>query len=434
MELEEQKLEQFKGQAKLPEFAVPKRYDLTIKLDLSACTFSGTVLIDVFINGVTKFLVLNALELVISRVSFTSSHKQKYVPSDIVVDGDDEILVLVFEEALDVGYGALEIEFSGVLNEQLKGLYRCTYFDKGEKKNMVATQFEVVDARRCFPCWDEPALKATFKITLESIPSELTALSNMPISEEKHHEHLKTVHFEESLLMSTYLVAIVVGLFDYVEDITDDGTKVRVYCPVGKSEKGKYFSMPYPLPKLDMVAVPEFSDAAMENFGLITFCETELLQDDLHSAAANVQRLTIVVAHEVAHHWFGNLVTMGWWTHLWLKEGVATWVSYLVTDRLFPEWKIWNRFLQQTTGGLRMDALGQSHPIEVEIHNAQSVLEYFDAICYRKGSAVIRMLQNYLGDEVFQTQFLSSALDSDALWLVPLTLSSVHTITKRDSF
>ncbi|KAK4395093.1 Aminopeptidase M1 [Sesamum angolense] len=242
--------------------------------------------------------------------------------------------------------------------------------------------------------------------------------------------------------------------------------------------------MPYPLPKLDMVAVPEFSDAAMENFGLITFCETELLQDDLHSAAANVQRLTIVVAHEVAHHWFGNLVTMGWWTHLWLKEGVATWVSYLVTNRLFPEWKIWNRFLQQTTGGLRMDALGQSHPIEVEIHNAQSVLEYFDAICYRKGSAVIWMLQNYLGDEVFQkslvsymkkyafknanteelwsvlsetsgvelnkimdtwtkqkgypvisvklndhtlvfeqTQFLSSALDSNALWLVPLTLS-----------
>ncbi|KAL0441377.1 UNVERIFIED_CONTAM: Aminopeptidase M1 [Sesamum radiatum] len=245
--------------------------------------------------------------------------------------GCDEILVLVFEEALDVGYGALEIEFSGVLNEQLKGLYR----------------------------W--------------------------------------------------------------------------------------YFSMPYPLPKLDMVAVPEFSDAAMENFGLITFCETELLQDDLHSAAANVQRLTIVVAHEVAHQWFGNLVTMGWWTHLWLKEGVATWV---------------------------------------EIHNAQSVLEYFDAICYRKGSAVIQMLQNYLGDEVFQksfvsymkkyafknanteelwsvlsetsgvevnkimdtwtkqkgypvisvklndhtlvfeqTQFLSSAVDSDALWLVPLTLS-----------
>ncbi|KAK4395091.1 Aminopeptidase M1 [Sesamum angolense] len=211
MELEEQKLEQFKGQARLPEFAVPKRYDLTIKLDLSACTFSGSVLIDVFING-------------------------KYVPSDIVVDGDDEILVLVSEEALDVGYGALEIEFSGVLNEQLKGLYRCIsrqyLLRQRREKNMVATQFELVDARRCFPCY--------FKITLESIPSELTALSNMPISEEKHYEHLKIVHFEESLLMSTYLVAIVVGLLDYVEDITDDGTKVRVYCPVGKSEKGKF--------------------------------------------------------------------------------------------------------------------------------------------------------------------------------------------------
>ncbi|KAL0354517.1 UNVERIFIED_CONTAM: Aminopeptidase M1 [Sesamum radiatum] len=186
MELEEQKLEPFKGQARLRESAVPKRYDLIIKLDLSACTFSGSVLIDASIYGVTKVIVLNALELVIGQVSFTSSQKQKYVPSDFVVDGDDEILVLVFEEALDVGYGT------------------------------------------------------TFKITLESIPSELTALSNIPISEEKLYGHLKTVQFEESILMSTYLVAIVV---------------------------------------------------AMENFGLITFCETELLQDDLHSAAANVQRI-----------------------------------------------------------------------------------------------------------------------------------------------
>ncbi|KAI3455597.1 hypothetical protein Pfo_012260 [Paulownia fortunei] len=499
MEFQERKLEHFKGQARLPEFAVPKRYDLTIKLDLSACTFYGSVLIDVSIDGATKFLVLNALELVIHQVSFTNSQNQKYVPSDIVVDSDDEILVLVFGEALGVGYGVLEIEFSGVLNEHLQGLYRCTYLDKGEKKNMVATQFEAVDARRCFPCWDEPALKATFKISLESIPSELTALSNMPISEEKLYGHLKTVHFEESILMSTYLVAIVVGLFDYVEGITDDGIKVCAYCPVGKSEKGKfalniavntldffkmYFSTPYPLPKLDMVAVPEFSGGAMENYGLITYRESELLQDDLHSAAANIQRLTIVVAHEVAHHWFGNLVTMEWWTHLWLNEGFATWVSYLVTDRLFPEWKIWNRFLQETIDGLRMDALEQSHPIEVEIQHARSVLEYFDAISYQKGSSVIRMLQNYLGDEIFQkslgsymkeyafrnaktedlwsvlsetsgvevnkimdtwtkkkgypvitvklkdctlefeqTQFLSSALDCDAQWIVPLTLS-----------
>ncbi|PIN22297.1 Puromycin-sensitive aminopeptidase [Handroanthus impetiginosus] len=395
MEFQEQKLEQFKGQPRLPEFAVPKHYDLTIKLDLSACTFSGRVLIDVSIIGPTKFLVLNSLKLLIHQVSFTNSLNQKYVPYDVVVDSDDEILVLVFEEVLDAWDSV-------------------SYMDEGEKKNMVATQFEAVDARRCLPCWDEPALKATFKITLENIPSELTALSNMPISEEKFYYHLKTVRFEESILMSTYLVAIVVGLFDYVEDITKDGIKVRAYCPVGKSEKGKfaltiavetldfykmYFSMPYPLPKLDMVAVPEFSDAAMENYGLITYREAELLQDPLHSAAANIQRLAIVVAHEVAHHWFGNLVTMEWWTDLWLKEGFATWVSYLA---IVPEWKIWNRFLFLIKDGLRMDALEQSHSIEVEIEQAGSVLEYFDAISYKKGSSVIRMLENYLGNDIFQ--------------------------------
>ncbi|KAG6397974.1 hypothetical protein SASPL_139424 [Salvia splendens] len=385
----------------------------------------------------------------------------KYVPCDIVVDSDDEILVLVLEEVLEVGYGLLETEFSGVLNEHLKGLYRCTYSDKGEKKNMAASQFEAVDARRCFPCWDEPALKATFEITLENIPSELTALSNMPVSEEKVHGNLKTVHFEESILMSTHLVAVVVGLFDYVEDTTEDGIKVRSYCPV----------------------VPEFAGGAMENYGLITFRESELLLDALHSAAANIQRQTIVLAHEVAHHWFGNLVTMEWWTHLWLNEGFATWVSYLVTDKLFPEWNIWNLFLQETEDSLQMDALEKSHPIEVEIPQARAVLEYFDDISYRKGCSVIRMLENFLGDEIFQkslasymkkfgfsnaktedlwkvisetsgvevdkimnmwtkqkgypviavklkgttcefeqAHFLSSALDSDAEWIVPVTL------------
>ncbi|KAK6157012.1 hypothetical protein DH2020_011260 [Rehmannia glutinosa] len=407
MEFQEQRLEHFKGQTRLPKFAVPKRYDLTIKLDLSASTFSGYVKIDVSIDGPTKFLVLNSLELVIHQVSFTDTQNhQKYVPCDIVVDSDDEILVLMFGEALDVGYdGVLEIGFSGVLNDHLKGLYRCTYLDKGEKKNMAATQFEAVDARRCY--LQNNIRKHTIRV------DSIVQYANF---RGKNYGLLKTVHFEESVLMSTYLVAIVVGLFDYVEGITDDGIKVRAYCPVGKSEKGKfalniavntldffkmYFSMPYPLPKLDMVAVPEL-DGAMENYGLITYHEPELLLDHLHSAAANIQRLTIVVAHEVAHHWFGNLVTMEWWTHLWLNEGFATWVSYLVTDKLFPEWKIWNRFLQETIDGLRMDSLEQSHPIEVEIHEARSIFEYFDAISYKKGSSVVRMLQNYLGDEIFQ--------------------------------
>uniref|UniRef100_A0A7N2R481 Aminopeptidase n=1 Tax=Quercus lobata TaxID=97700 RepID=A0A7N2R481_QUELO len=497
MELK-QSVEQFKGQTRLPKLAIPTSYDLYLKLDLTACTFSGTVQVNLNILEHTKYLVLNALELDVHKVWFTKSNNQTYQPCDVVLDGDDEILVLVFDEMLSPGDGVLGIDFSGALNQQLKGLYRCTYVDGGVKKNMAVTQFQAVDARRCFPCWDEPALKATFKITID-VPSELTALSNMPTTDEKLNENIKTVYFEESPIMSTYLVAVVVGVFDHIEETTADGTKVRVYCPVGKCDKGKfaldvavkaldiftrYFSTPYPLPKLDMVAVPEFSDAAMENYGLITYRENVLLYDDLLSPADRKQFLTIAVSHEVAHQWFGNLVTMEWWSHLWLNEGFATWVSYMATDIMFPEWKIWTQFLLKTNDGLRMDALEQSHPIEVEVHHARSIEEIFDSISYKKGSAVIRMLQGYLGDGTFQkslssyikryagknaktddlwgvlsensgvelnsmmdawskkkgfpvisvkykdnilefeqSQFLSSGLGGDGLWIVPITLS-----------
>ncbi|MCF8706224.1 M1 family metallopeptidase, partial [Corynebacterium sp. MC-25] len=228
---------------------------------------------------------------------------------------------------------------------------------------------------------------------------------------------LKTVYFEESPIMSTYLVALVVGIFDRIEETTADGVMVGVYCPVGKRDKGKfaldvavksldiftkYFSTPYPLKKLDMVAVPEFSGGAMENYGLIIYRENELLYDELLSPASRKQINTICVSHEVAHQWFGNLVTMEWWTHLWLNEGFATWISYMATDSMFPEWKIWTQFLRLTTDGLLMDAWEQSHPIEVEVHHARSIIEVFDDISYKKGSAVIRMLQGYLGDLVFQ--------------------------------
>lgn len=334
---------------------------------------------------------------------------------------EDEILVLEFAETLPIGEGVLAIGFDGILNDKMKGFYRSTYERNGEKKNMAVTQFEPADARRCFPCWDEPACKATFKITLD-VPSDLVALSNMPVIEEKVDGHLKTVSYQESPIMSTYLVAIVVGLFDYVEDHTSDGIKVRVYCQVGKANQGKfalhvavrtlelykeYFEVPYSLPKLDMIAIPDFAAGAMENYGLVTYRETALLYDDQHSAAANKQRVATVVAHELAHQWFGNLVTMEWWTHLWLNEGFATWVSYLATDSLFPEWKVWTQFLDESIEGLKLDGLEESHPIEVEINHAAEIDEIFDAISYRKGASVIRMLQSYLGAKPFQRSLAS---------------------------
>ncbi|EYU20325.1 hypothetical protein ABFS82_01G010500 [Erythranthe guttata] len=421
-ELKNQKYAQFKGQPRLPKFAIPKRYDLKLKPDLAACKFSGAVQISVNIVSATKFLVLNAAELSVKPNSVTFTSDNKVVEAlEVELFEEDEIVVLEFKENLPIGLGALDMEFDGTLNDRMKGFYRSTYEHNGEKKNMAVTQFEPADARRCFPCWDEPACKATFKITLE-VPSDLVALSNMPVTEEKLNGNLKTVYYQESPIMSTYLVAVVVGLFDYVEDRTPDGILVRVYCQVGKASQGKfaldvavktlglykeYFAVPYSLPKLDMIAIPDFAAGAMENYGLVTYRETALLYDEKHSAAANKQRVATVVAHELAHQWFGNLVTMEWWTHLWLNEGFATWVSYLAADSLFPDWQIWTQFLDECTEGLRLDGLAESHPIEVDINHAGEIDEIFDAISYRKGASVIRMLQSYLGAEVFQRALAS---------------------------
>lgn len=430
-------MDQFKGQARLPKFAAPKRYDIRLKPDLSACTFAGTVSIDLDIVTATKFIVLNAADLSVKSGSVSFISSKVFEPVKVELVEADEILVLEFADTLPIGVGVLAIEFDGVLNDKMKGFYRSTYELNGEKKNMAVTQFEPVDARRCFPCWDEPVCKAKFKITLD-VPSELVALSNMPVVEEKVDGPLKTVSYQETPIMSTYLVAVVIGLFDYVEDHTSDGIKVRVYCQVGKANQGKfalhvavktlelykeYFAVQYPLPKLDMIAIPDFAAGAMENYGLVTYREMALLFDDKHSAAANKQRVATVVAHELAHQWFGNLVTMEWWTHLWLNEGFATWVSYLAADSLFPEWKIWTQFLDESTEGLRLDGLEESHPIEVEINHASEIDEIFDAISYRKGAAVIQMLQNYLGAEPFQRSLASyikkysySNAKTDDLW------------------
>ncbi|KAL0000750.1 hypothetical protein SO802_014531 [Lithocarpus litseifolius] len=413
-------IEQFKGQARLPKFAVPIFYNIRLKPDLKACKFAGSVAIELNIVADTSFIVLNAAELSVdtASVSFTRSSNSKVLkPLKVHVVEEDEILVLDFANTLPIGIGSLTIHFHGTLNDKMKGFYTSTYEHNSEKKNMAVTQFEPDGARRCFPCWDEPACKAMFKITLD-VPSKLVALSNMPIIEEKIDGDLKTVSYQESPIMSTYLVAIVVGLFDYVEHLTSDGVKVRVYCQVGKLNQGRfaldvavrtlelyreYFAVPYFLPKLDMVAIPDFAFGAMANYGLVTCCETDLLYDNQYSTAANKQRVVIVVAHELAHQWFGNLVTIEWWTHLWLNEGFATWVSYLAANHLFPEWKVWTQFLDDYTEGLRLDGLAESHPIELEINHAREIDEIGNAISYNKGASVIRMLQSYLGAECFQS-------------------------------
>ncbi|KAF7072284.1 hypothetical protein CFC21_077433 [Triticum aestivum] len=428
--------EQFRGKARLPSFAAPRRYELFLRPDLVACTFSGSVAISVAVSAPTRFLVLNALDLSVNR---TSIRFQALEPTEVVFFKDDGVLVLGFAKELPLGEGLLKMDFNGILNDQMRGFYRSKYQYKGKERNMAVTQFESVDARRCFPCWDEPAFKAKFKLTLE-VPSELVALSNMPVGNATFAGPIKTVRYLESPPMSTYLVAIVVGLFEYVEGMTTKGTRVRVYTQIGKSNQGKfaldvgvkslnlykdYFDTPFPLPKLDMVAIPDFAAGAMENYGLVTYREVALLFDDKSSSASSRQSVAITVAHELAHQWFGNLVTMEWWTHLWLNEGFATWVSHLAVDSFFPQWNIWTQFLDSTTTALRLDSLEASHPIEVEIHHASEVDQIFDAISYDKGASVIRMLQSYLGAERFQKAMASymkkyafSNAKTEDLWAV----------------
>jgi puromycin-sensitive aminopeptidase len=248
-------------------------------------------------------------------------------------DKETEVSTIAFSEPLASGTGVLSLEFAGTLNDKLKGFYRSKYTsaDGQEERYAAVTQFEPTDARRAFPCWDEPALKATFDITLV-VPSNRVALSNMNvISEEplKEDADLKCVKYATTPVMSTYLVAFVVGEFDYVEGKSSDGVAVRVYTPVGKREQGQfalevatkalpyykdYFNIAYPLPKMDLIAIADFSSGAMENWGLVTYRETCLLVDPQNTSSNRKQWIALVVAHELAHQWFGNLVTMEWWT------------------------------------------------------------------------------------------------------------------------
>uniref|UniRef100_A0A1B6E9J3 Aminopeptidase n=1 Tax=Clastoptera arizonana TaxID=38151 RepID=A0A1B6E9J3_9HEMI len=403
---------------RLPVSVVPKSYNLFLQPNLKTFIFDGKVSIDVVVNEATDKIILNSAELIINSAEVALPDGTKWKPEVHLLE-EDETLTLQLPSLLPVGNASVIIDFKGELNHKMRGFYRSKYqWSDGEDRYAAVTQFESTDARRCFPCWDEPAIKAVFDITL-SVPVGKVAISNMPVCSSTTNEsgdHI--VKFSTTPIMSTYLVAVVVGDFDYVEDTSTDGVLVRVYTPVGKKEQGEfalnvatkvlpyykdYFNIGYPLPKLDLIAIADFYSGAMENWGLITYRENCLLVDPENTATVRKQWIALVVGHEIAHQWFGNLVTMEWWTHLWLNEGYASFVEFLCVEHLFPEYDIWTQFVTDTyIRALELDCLKNSHPIEVPVGHPSEIDEIFDDISYSKGASIIRMLHKYIGDEDFR--------------------------------
>jgi len=408
-----------KSFSRLPTNVVPSHYTITLKPDLVGHTFTGQAVVKVDVNESVKTIVCNANELVIQSATVESGSTT--MSPIVTLNKDDEIVTLTCEQDVDPGTATVTYNFTGILNDKMRGFYRTKYTVDGQEKFAAVTQFEATDARQAFPCWDEPAVKATFDMIIVG-PKDRVILSNMPEVENKEDPEDSTcnvVKFATTPIMSTYLVAIVVGEFDYIEDKSEEGIVCRVYSPLGKKEQGrfalecavrsltfysKFFNVPYPLAKYDMIAIPDFSSGAMENWGLVLYRETCILVDPLNSSQSSKQWVAIVVCHETAHQWFGNLVTMEWWTHLWLNEGFASFMENLTTDVLYPEYQIWDQFVPGTLiEALKLDALNSSHPIEVDVGHPSEVDEIFDSISYNKGASVIRMLYNWIGDKAFKT-------------------------------
>jgi puromycin-sensitive aminopeptidase len=406
---------------RLPNHISPIHYKLTIKPDLEAFVFSGNEIIKININKDTKKITLHSKDLDIETVSIGSKKntKEKQFAHKITYNTEKETASFYFKNNIKKGKYEISITFCGIINENLRGFYKSKYTLNGEEKYIATTQFEATDARRAFPCFDEPAHKAIFEVSF-IIPNSHTAISNtLPINIQEHESGFKIISFAPSPIMSTYLLAFIIGEFEYIENKTKNGVQIRVFTTAGKIHQAKfaldvaikslefyeeYFDIPYPLPTLDLIAIPDFEAGAMENWGAITFRETALLVDEEHSSITNKQWVAITISHELAHQWFGNLVTMHWWTDLWLNEGFASYMEYLCLDKIFPHWNVWELFLSNNRykKSIQVDSLKNSHPIEVEVHHPDEISEIFDMLSYEKGSTIIRMLSNYIVEDKFR--------------------------------
>lgn len=401
---------------RLPRNVVPSRYELTLEPDLDSATFSGEESVAVEVAEPVAAVVLNALDLEIDEAWMEREGNRLEASPEF--EPETERCRLVLSGTAEPGAWTLRCRFRGVLNDKLRGFYRSTFKDDtGTERVLATTQFEDTDARRAFPCWDEPDLKATFAVTLV-VPEGVLALSNgAEVSNTPSGDGRRRIEYAETMKMSTYLVAFVVGPLEITEAVDAGGTPLRVAYPPGKRaltafalECGafaldyfsQYYGIGYPAGKLDLVAIPDFAAGAMENLGCITFRETALLVDPERATQQELQRVADVVHHEIAHMWFGDLVTMRWWNGLWLNEAFATFMEMKCTDAFRPEWKRWVDFGLSRTAAFDVDSLASTRPIEYEVVSPKDSAGMFDILTYEKGAAVLRMLEQQLSEDSFR--------------------------------
>ena len=409
---------------KLPKDVVPTDYAVRIVPDIDKLTFAGTETVKLKVRRRVRQLVLNALELKIEAASIDGKELPR---SAIKIDSKSELLTLALPSELPTGEHTLALRFAGIINQQGQGLFYMRYQEQGTgvRKIMLGSQFEATDARRFFPCWDEPVFRARFQLTAV-VPENWLAVSNMPVESEDKIAGGKEVRFAATPPMSSYLNVFVAGELESIESRSGP-TQLRVIATKGKAEMGRYaleataqilryyndyFGVAYPLPKLDQIALPGGFGGAMENWGGITYYESKLLFDPKSSSQETKQDIYEVLAHEMAHQWFGDLVTMAWWDNLWLNEGFASWMGSKCTAHFNPQWEVWLRreFPRDPSrragiakeAAMEGDARSTTHPIQQPVATEAEANSAFDDITYKKGQSFLLMLESFLGDDVFR--------------------------------
>ncbi|HEY5227205.1 MAG TPA: M1 family metallopeptidase, partial [Opitutaceae bacterium] len=419
----------------LPTNAVATAYDIAVQPDIAGLTFRASAVIHLDIKDATASVVVNALDLVIDKAELQGLGATPAVS----YDSEQQTATFTFPRKLEAGSYLLALEYHGTIYEKSSGLFALDYDSPSGKKRALFTQFESTDARRFVPCWDEPAQKATFNLTVTA-PTGLMAVSNMPVASiEPAGTGRQRVRFATTPRMSPYLLFLALGDFESIHrDV--EGVDVGVVVKRGDTANGQYaldtacnilayyndyFGTPYPLPKLDLVAGPGTSQffSAMENWGAIFYFESAILFDPRISTEDDRRNVHETIAHEMAHQWFGDLVTMKWWDNIWLNEGFASWMQEKATDHFHPEWKVWLDTLSSKQSAMQTDARDGTHPVIVPIHDILQAANSFDVITYSKGHAVIRMLEAYVGEDAFRAgvrrymkDYAYGNTETDQLW------------------